>query len=448
MKLPFIYGEAVDGYIPENCFYSPKEIYGVPALRSRPGLKSFCELETYGELRAIGGTSRSLYALSKNVLYKVKSNGSSREVGKISTTKGNAWIEGAGGQVMVVDGQTAYVLQNGSLSTVSASFNPTSLAYEGGHFVLSARDSKNFYETEVNDGSDVNELDYAIVTARQDNIVAVYANNGEVWAMCENSFEPYYNSGGSSFSFSKSVQGCIEEGLASSRGATVINGSMFWVSDKRTFLQSKQYAPVKISDAIIDSYLNDAVRVDDIKAFSFELGGHSFVVFCLPKDNKTFVYDSSTGLWSKWSSYPNYGRWRANCYAKCWGRHFVGDYENGKIYEIDFNTYDDDGEVFAWERTVPVQVETSDVHYWPNFVLELESGVGLNTGQGSTPQVMMQLSKDKGKTWGGERWRSFGKIGKYDNRIYWNMLGSSRNLTIKVRITDPVKRVCTGAHFK
>ena len=80
--------------------------------------------------------------------------------------------------------------------------------------------------------------------------------------------------------------------------------------------------------------------------------------------------------------------------------------------------------------------------------IDMETGVGLSTGQGSNPQIMLAVSKDGGHEYGPEQWVSFGEMGKYGVRAVWRRLGIARDWTFKFRITDPVKRVIFGATFK
>jgi hemolysin activation/secretion protein len=77
--------------------------------------------------------------------------------------------------------------------------------------------------------------------------------------------------------------------------------------------------------------------------------------------------------------------------------------------------------------------------------LEMEVGVGRQAGQGYDPKVMLQISKDNGKTWSNELWRSFGRVGKYLTRARWVQLGRARNWTFKFRVTDPVRTVFVAA---
>jgi len=58
---------------------------------------------------------------------------------------------------------------------------------------------------------------------------------------------------------------------------------------------------------------------------------------------------------------------------------------------------------------------------------------------------MLQTSKDGGRTFGGERWKSIGQQGQYSSpRVVWNRLGQSRDFVFQFTMTDPVKFVLTS----
>ncbi len=82
-----------------------------------------------------------------------------------------------------------------------------------------------------------------------------------------------------------------------------------------------------------------------------------------------------------------------------------------------------------------------DMNLWV-FLQRLEilvqSGVGLSTGQGSDPKLMLSISRDGGHTYGNEMQLGVGKIGEYQARAFANRLGRGRNLVCKVACSDPV----------
>lgn len=68
----------------------------------------------------------------------------------------------------------------------------------------------------------------------------------------------------------------------------------------------------------------------------------------------------------------------------------------------------------------------------------LQAGIGLVSGQGSDPIVMLRVSKDGGKTWGNEIQMQAGAMGEYQRRVYVNILGRGRNWVFEVSVSDPV----------
>jgi hypothetical protein len=122
----------------------------------------------------------------------------------------------------------------------------------------------------------------------------------------------------------------------------------------------------------------------------------------------------------------------------------VTDYDNGKVYLLDQNAYTDDGQYIVREF-VSRHNKSGEFLSIAQLWIEMEAGVGLVTGQGSDPQVMLQISRDGGHSWGAELVAAIGKLGMYRMRALWNRLGRSRDWLFKFRITDPVKTVFVAA---
>jgi hypothetical protein len=135
------------------------------------------------------------------------------------------------------------------------------------------------------------------------------------------------------------------------------------------------------------------------------------------------------------------------------GTILVGDYINGKVYEYDLETYSDDGVPQRWLRSwraLAAGQNTLKRTVQHSLQLDCESGVGLITGQGSDPQVMLRWSDDAGHNWSNEHWRSMGAIGATSTRVIWRRLGSTlklRDRVYEVSGTDPVKIAIMGAEL-
>jgi hypothetical protein len=131
----------------------------------------------------------------------------------------------------------------------------------------------------------------------------------------------------------------------------------------------------------------------------------------------------------------------------------VGDYENGNIYTLDLDTYADNGGVQKWLRSwraLPTGTNNLKRSAQHSLQLDCESGVGLNNGQGSEPQVMLRWSDDGGHTWSNEHWANMGKIGQFFRRVFWRRLGMTlklRDRVYEISGTDPVKIAIMGAQL-
>jgi hypothetical protein len=165
-----------------------------------------------------------------------------------------------------------------------------------------------------------------------------------------------------------------------------------------------------------------------------------------PTAGKSWLYDASTTMWSALEYGFEGERHRAEMQAVFNDATLVADYGNGNIYQLKPDVYTDNGQQIAREII--------GKHFFANYryvaihrlQVDFETGVGLPIN--TTPQVMLQISRDNGRTWGNELWQSIGKIGEYLTRVIWWRLGTARDFVFKLRVTDPVKVVIAGASIE
>jgi len=190
-------------------------------------------------------------------------------------------------------------------------------------------------------------------------------------------------------------------------------------------------------------------------AYTYQQDGHSFYVLIFPSANTTWVYDVATGAWHERAGWNNgsFTRHRSNCQMAFNNKIIVGDYENGNIYSFDLDTYADNGQIQKWLRTwraLPTGQNNLKRTAHHSLQIDLESGVGLNLGQGSDPELMLRWSDDGGHTWSNEHTASIGKIGQYYRRVFYRRLGMTMKLRDRVyelSMTDPVKTAIMGAEL-
>jgi hypothetical protein len=140
-------------------------------------------------------------------------------------------------------------------------------------------------------------------------------------------------------------------------------------------------------------------------------------------------------------------RIKPNCHIYFAGKHLVGDWANGNVYEYSLEAYTDNGNAIPRIRACQTLQAGMDMQRNSSFLLDMDTGVGITVGQGSDPQAMLRWSKDGGKTWSNQLWRTMGKIGEYSRRCVWRRVGGGRRTVYEVQITDPVKVAITGAYI-
>jgi len=207
------------------------------------------------------------------------------------------------------------------------------------------------------------------------------------------------------------------------------------------------YTPQRVSthavEYAIQGYMRDGRTIHDAVAMTYQESGHIFYVLSFPSADATWVYDGATNLWHERGTWDadnrQYCAWRPQSHAFAFEKHLVGNFKTGIVHEMSIDKFTDagGGPIRRLRRTPHLNVEDRTLFYHKLQVM-LQSGVGLSSGQGSDPQVMMRWSDDGSHTWGNEHWVSAGKMGQYSARAIWRRLGRGRNRVFEISVTDPV----------
>jgi hypothetical protein len=124
-----------------------------------------------------------------------------------------------------------------------------------------------------------------------------------------------------------------------------------------------------------------------------------------------------------------------------YGKTLLGNRNSGTITYLD-EVYTENGGTIIWETASPCVSDSQNPGLVSPIQVDFEAGTSLETGTGSGSEVMLQISRDAGKTWGPENWKAIGAIGDYDARTVWWRLGFYRKgLVFRLRGSDPIKAV-------
>jgi hypothetical protein len=300
-------------------------------------------------------------------------------------------------------------------------------------------------------------LSFASKDGSPDDLVSIIVDRREVYLLGEMSSEVWIDSGGVPFPFTRIPGTSTQQGIAAQWSMARMGNSFAYVSKNNRgeamIVRMNGYFPERISTHAVETTLVNQ-NVSDALAWTYQLEGHEVYVVTFPsigENGLTWAYDNTTGLWHKWlyrNNQNQFERHRGNCCAFFNQQVLVGDYENGKIYQVAREFYTDDGQPIRRIRRAPHITSDLQRQYFHELQIQFQPGVGLSTGQGQDPQAMLRWSNDGGSTWSNEYWTSIGKQGKYQNRAIWRRLGWSRDKVFEVSVSDPVKAVIISANLK
>ncbi len=435
----------------------------IASLLGTPGLRLLTTLAANGPTRGswtadnqVAGTS-DFFMVSKNKLYKVSSSFVATELGTLLTTSGPVSMADNGLQLVIVDGPNGYVWDF-ALLTFTRIIDPAWLgsdmvSYQDGTFIFNKPNTNKFYISGLNevtfDGADI-----ASKEGNSDPIVAHLSDHRNLWIFGSETTEVWFNSGAPLFPFQRVEGAYIETGCAAAFSVAKLNGTVIWLGqDKKgtgIVYEASGYQPIRISNQAVETEIQSYANISDATAWTYQDGGHSFYVLNFPSANTTWVFDTQTKLWHEraYLLQGQFKRHRAETHSFAFGKHVVGDWENGNVYELTREVYDDNGAPKKWMRRA-LHISTDMLRqYFSQFQLDAEVGTGLDgIGQGTDPQVILRWSNDGGHTWSNEKWASLGKIGHTKRRAQWQRLGQSRSRVFEVSGSDPVKTVLIGAEI-
>jgi hypothetical protein len=414
----------------------------------RPGLTLFGNL---GDTPARGMTvvGDNIYAVHRGVLYSINNAGVATAQGTLLTTSGRVGIANNGTEVMIVDGTYGYIYETvlDTFAQISDGDFPASdtVAFQGGRFIVNKAGTGQFYLSASYDGTAWDATEFATAEGFPDDLVAVFVDQGEVMLFGPFSLEIWANVGAVDFPYARVQGAAVEWGLAARWSIAKFNNTIVWLGQNRMgevqVVRLSGYVPQPISNPELEFLINGYGTVSDATALAYMSNGHPFYQLNFPSASKSWLFDGQTGLWSELEYGTVGARHRAEIGVQFINKTIVSDYENGRLYQVNGSVLSDNGVDFAKElisRHLFDEEQISIGRVW----VDMETGQGNLTTE---PQAMLQISKDGGNTWGPEKWSQIGKEGEYKDRAVWRRLGTAKDWTLRLRISDSIKTPISGA---
>jgi len=432
----------IDGYIDE-----------AGTINRRGGLKLWQDLATGAPGQGVfyWHQMERLVVASGGRVWLVAQDGAATELTGATLASGNVtfadgnMIDGTPWLYTADGGYPVYTTGGALTRLTAASGAPATcnhIAWTQGRFLAAEAGTRKFYSTDTNPGTGDMDNAYFLASdnpltaeSRPDNLgylgvsweeILVWGSQGlEIWRDDSVFFSP--------------VPGAFSPvGILAPYSVVEADNTVFALclvdgGTKRAVISMQGRTPQVVS-LPIERVLQGYETVDDAIAW---LTKDSEYVITFPSAGETWCYDYRNKAWYQWSKWDGTQAERQEFLgrygASAWGKTFMLSRVDGKIYEYDRATYQDDGETLATEF-VTGWLGSGNVTRNNLLRLNLKRGQGDITG---TEPIMRVRWRDNGnQEWKPAREVSLGKLGNREfKRDLWQC-GSFRNRQLSFIITD------------
>lgn len=324
----------------------------VPGTRSKwtmktaPGLREILWIgEGSAPLRGLYDLEGQTYFVSGQTLYRRRNDGGVDALGLIP---GVGRVEmthnqfGAGYQLVVENGQGGggYVWD-----TTASTFNRiTDEGYPGSissdfldqyHLGVEPQ-GRYWFHSDLSDSTAYNTIDRYEAETQTDKIVGLKVSNNDVVVFGERSIDFFFNTGQATGTFVNRRQSITNRGCASRHTIQKLDNTLFWLGDDGIVYRLQGYGAVPVSTRVMDRAIL-GYNWSQAFAFTWEDNGFKCYVLTFP-DGMTFSYDVISGLWIRRLSF-GLDRWRLSHLVKSGGEWIGGDFQAGRLWEVDWNYF-------------------------------------------------------------------------------------------------------------
>lgn len=401
-----------------------------------------------GATFAVGG--ENLYEIPITGSPILRASGLSNVNNALVSMDGNGDI---GFQIMIVSDSTLYcfeVLTN-TLTTI-ADIQASNVAFQDGYFFALDPNTSTAYASALANGLSWNPLDKTQRNDSPDKWIAMITRPKELWLFGSGSTSVYYDTTNAGFPYTPNPSVAIPYGTPAPNSIGLLYGSPIWLANDLTIRYANGYTPQRVSNHAVEFSIAQMSTVSDCDVFTYEEQGHAFAQFSFPTAGVTWVWDLVTGMWHKRGPFDgqDYGVSAVWWHTFAFNRHLVGSRTTGIIYEQsqDFATDIDGVSGLRRLRRAPHLNEKQVRITYDRFQVLMETGVGLATGQGSNPLVMLRWSDDGGQTWSQVLECAVGAAGAYSTLVFWTQLGQARDRIFELTASDPVAWRLVDAFLK
>lgn len=367
-------------------------------LRSKPGLAYFVRLATANSIRAQRALNNRGFFIAQigpsNAFYEVLANGIQIVYGVLPGDRRPQIIPG-NTQLLILAGGLGYIfdLKLNTLARITADAFPIGATVGGfldGEFIVLEPNSQVFAISAENDGTQWNALDFGDVEGEPGNVTTFVVQDLQIWFLCNNHSEIYINSGVATFPFTRLAGAYMEQGAGNAIDAAFrCDNTIFWMGGNDDgagiIWRANGYSPLRLSTHAIEKMIASYGDLSLTSGYPYQEQGHTFARWDFPQAydglGASLLYDVASGYWHRrtfWNgtlgqAMADLGR----CHMYVFGKHLVGDWRSGTIYEQSMKYNSDAGACIRRVRACPPISQGGKYTVYGDLTILMDVGVGL-----------------------------------------------------------------------
>jgi hypothetical protein len=287
-----------------------------------------------------------------------------------------------------------------------------------------------------------------------DNVRAIAAIGPNLYLFCSKTIEIWQRGSGEDSTWQRqSYTTNASNGLQAPNSIAICGSNLYYLGSGESYakgvlmVSGQQYK--KISEDWLDDKLLGETG-DSAFAYAYAQGNHNFYVLQLQNLQETWVYDTMTNEWhqrvSRVYETGEETRWRVSdlVWFKGEFRAFCND---GCMYKFsDEYWYEDygSGKRLPMIRHRQGALVVNDEKPFILHELGIECNVGTWSDYTLQPDLLLEVSKDGGNTWGHVRSCKMGRTGDYSHRVRFHNVGYNRLCVLKLTYSHPTSLELTA----
>lgn len=326
-----------------------------------------------------------------------------------------------------------------------------------------------------------NALQQASKDSKPDPIVVHIFNIRQAWLIGSRESEVWFLAGSTPFPYQAWPNVQVPYGCVAPYSLVQADIDLFWLSRNKQgqaiAVQTRGSSVEAISTRALEYEWSGYQNVSDCIGGTYQVAGHTFVIFHFPTADKSWGYDLSTKQWHRRTYIDQNGtshREKVSFYASVgadagYPKTIVGqDWQNGTLYAVSPQTYSDAGQPIVCRRSFPHQLADLREVTFSAFVADFATGNAPNLSEAgtpfsnsdwngdfnldfggaviTTPALCMRYSKDGGKTWSNFRQKTLITSGHYRSMMRWRGLGMGRDWVFELLWVYPGPTALQGAY--